>query len=46
MKSSSTIVNPVYRKRLLVHRIGIVLSFMAMMVGLFFLMWILNLHPY
>ncbi len=34
-------LNPVYRKRLLVHRIGIVLSFIAMTIGLFFLMWIL-----
>ncbi len=34
-------MNPVYRKRLLIHRIGIALSFLAMMIGLFFLMWIL-----
>ena len=34
-------MNPVYRRRLLVHRIGITLSFLAMAVGLFFLMWIL-----
>lgn len=34
-------MNPVYRKRLLIHRIGIALSFLAMIVGLFFLMWIL-----
>lgn len=34
-------VNPVYRRRLWVHRIGIGLSFLAMSVGLFFLMWIL-----
>ncbi|MFJ7565802.1 phosphate ABC transporter permease PstA [Herminiimonas sp. NPDC097707] len=34
-------MNPVYRKRLLIHRVGIALSFLAMMVGLFFLMWIL-----
>jgi phosphate transport system permease protein len=33
--------NPVYRKRLFIHRIGIALSFLAMMLGLFFLMWIL-----
>jgi phosphate transport system permease protein len=33
--------NPVYRKRLFIHRVGIALSFMAMMLGLFFLMWIL-----
>jgi phosphate transport system permease protein len=34
-------MNPVYRKRLWMHRIGIALSFMAMAVGLSFLMWIL-----
>ncbi|MEB0133981.1 phosphate ABC transporter permease PstA [Actimicrobium sp. CCC2.4] len=34
-------MNPIYRKRLWVHRIGITLSFLAMAVGLFFLMWIL-----
>ncbi|GAA4016273.1 phosphate ABC transporter permease PstA [Actimicrobium antarcticum] len=34
-------MNPVYRKRLLMHRVGIALSFLAMAVGLFFLMWIL-----
>lgn len=34
-------MNPVYRKRLLMHRVGIALSFFAMIVGLFFLMWIL-----
>lgn len=34
--------NPVYRKRLLAHRIGIVLSVLAMAVGLAFLMWILG----
>jgi phosphate transport system permease protein len=34
-------LNPVYRKRLWVHRIGIALSFLAMAIGLFFLMWIL-----
>jgi phosphate transport system permease protein len=33
--------NPVYRKRLFIHRVGITLSFLAMMLGLFFLMWIL-----
>ncbi|HCY61565.1 MAG TPA: phosphate ABC transporter permease PtsA [Oxalobacteraceae bacterium] len=33
--------NPVYRRRLLAHRIGIALSFAAMLVGLAFLMWIL-----
>ncbi len=34
-------MNPVYRKRLWVHRVGIALSIGAMAVGLFFLMWIL-----
>lgn len=34
-------LNPVYRKRLWVHRIGITLSFLAMAIGIFFLMWIL-----
>ena len=34
-------MNPVYRKRLWMHRIGISLSIAAMAVGLFFLMWIL-----
>ena len=34
-------VNPVYRKRLFIHRVGISLSFLAMVLGLFFLMWIL-----
>ncbi|CUI08776.1 phosphate ABC transporter permease PstA [Massilia sp. P8910] len=38
---SQTILNPVYRKRLWKHRIGIALSVMAMSVGLIFLMWIL-----
>jgi len=33
--------NPVYRKRLLSHRIGIVLSVLAMGIGLAFLAWIL-----
>jgi phosphate transport system permease protein len=33
--------NPVYRKRLFIHRVGITLSFLAMVLGLFFLMWIL-----
>lgn len=33
--------NPVYRKRLMIHRVGIALSFLAMLLGLFFLMWIL-----
>lgn len=34
-------MNPVYRKRLWMHRFGIALSVMAMAVGLFFLGWIL-----
>lgn len=34
-------VNPIYRRRLWVHRIGISLSFLAMAIGLFFLLWIL-----
>lgn len=38
----SAVMNPVYRKRLWVHRIGISLSFAAMLVGLFFLGWILT----
>ena len=33
--------NPVYRKRLLAHRVGIVLSVIAMAIGLGFLFWIL-----
>ena len=33
--------NTVYMRRLLVHRVGIFLSFLAMSFGLFFLMWIL-----
>lgn len=37
-----TVINPVYRKRLLRHRIGIALSVGAMLVGLFFLLWILS----
>ena len=36
------VLNPVYRKRLLRHRIGIALSVAAMLVGLFFLLWILS----
>jgi phosphate transport system permease protein len=34
-------INPVYRRRLLGHRIGIVLSILAMAIGLAFLLWIL-----
>jgi len=35
-------MNPVYRKRLLMHRFGIMLSVLAMAIGLGFLMWILG----
>jgi len=38
---SAPALNPVYRKRLLVHRIGIFLSFCAMGIGILFLAWIL-----
>lgn len=38
---TSTAKNPVYRRRLLAHRVGIVLSILAMGVGLAFLAWIL-----
>lgn len=34
-------MNPVYRRRLWVHRFGIALSSLAMAIGLAFLMWIL-----
>ncbi|MGB9989284.1 phosphate ABC transporter permease PstA [Pseudoduganella rhizocola] len=37
----STPMNPVYRKRLRTHRIGIALSVGAMSLGLIFLLWIL-----
>lgn len=33
--------NPIYRKRLLMHKLGIGLSSIAMFLGVFFLMWIL-----
>ena len=33
--------NPVYQRRLRMHKIGIALSSLAMAVGIFFLMWIL-----
>jgi phosphate transport system permease protein len=39
---SQSVINPVYRKRLLIHRIGIFLSVAAMSVGLIFLVWILT----
>lgn len=35
-------VNPIYRRRLLGHKIGMVLSFGAMLFGLIFLTWILS----
>jgi phosphate transport system permease protein len=35
-------INPVYRKRLLAHRVGIFLSVAAMSVGIVFLLWILS----
>jgi phosphate transport system permease protein len=38
---NATTKNPVYRKRLLAHRVGIALSILAMGVGLAFLAWIL-----
>jgi phosphate transport system permease protein len=34
-------MNPVYRRRLLAHRVGIFLSFLAMVAGIAFLLWIL-----
>jgi len=34
-------INPVYRRRLWRHRLGMTLSFLAMAIGLFFLIWIL-----
>jgi phosphate transport system permease protein len=37
----STVVNPVYRRRLFAHRVGIALSVLAMAIGLAFLAWIL-----
>ncbi|AWL07609.1 phosphate ABC transporter permease PstA [Massilia oculi] len=39
---NTTIKNPVYRKRLLAHRVGITLSVLAMGIGLAFLAWILG----
>jgi phosphate transport system permease protein len=38
---NSGAMNPVYRRRLLGHRIGIMLSIIAMAIGLGFLLWIL-----
>jgi phosphate transport system permease protein len=40
---SHTVVNPVYRKRLRVHRFGILLSVLAMSIGLIALAWILSI---
>ncbi len=37
----TTVNNSVYQRRLLMHRIGIALSSLAMAIGVFFLMWIL-----
>jgi phosphate transport system permease protein len=37
----NTATNPVYRKRLFVHRVGMFLSVAAMSLGLFALLWIL-----
>lgn len=34
-------MNPVYRRRLWIHRFNIAMSCMAMAIGIFFLMWIL-----
>ncbi|WP_296000234.1 phosphate ABC transporter permease PstA [Rugamonas sp.] len=44
MNSAATkaVINPVYRKRLMVHRVGIALSVFAMSIGLAFLIWILG----
>ena len=39
---NTAIKNPVYRKRLLAHRVGITLSVCAMGIGLAFLAWILG----
>ena len=39
---NSAIKNPVYRKRLLAHRVGIAMSIVAMGIGLAFLAWILG----
>ncbi|MEA5097342.1 MAG: phosphate ABC transporter permease PstA [Burkholderiaceae bacterium] len=38
---NKTASNPVYRRRLLAHRMGIFLSFCAMAIGILFLAWIL-----
>jgi phosphate transport system permease protein len=41
LSSVNPAVNAVYRRRLLSHRVGIVLSVLAMAIGLGFLLWIL-----
>jgi phosphate transport system permease protein len=41
MSTKNPRINPVYRRRLLGHRIGIALSVLAMAIGLAFLAWIL-----
>ena len=43
MTNSTGAMNPIYRRRLWVHRIGISLSFLAMILGIGFLFWILIL---
>ncbi len=39
--SAKPAINPVYRRRMLMHRFGIALSVLAMSIGLIALMWIL-----
>ncbi|MBV8633620.1 MAG: phosphate ABC transporter permease PtsA, partial [Burkholderiaceae bacterium] len=39
-------MSPLYRRRMITHRIGISLSFMAMMFGVGALIWILALLLY
>ena len=41
-QSETPLDNSVYQRRLWVHRIGISLSFLAMIIGIFFLLWILS----
>jgi len=41
MDTANLTANPVYRRRLWIHRVGITLSFLAMAAGIFFLAWIL-----
>jgi phosphate transport system permease protein len=40
-QKENSLNNAVYKRRLWTHRIGIFLSFFAMLIGLFFLLWIL-----